>query len=129
MSADFHKLAKDAGNRLRAYILAYASGATAVFFLALAGTEVQPFTFQQKAMLLTALFLYVTTVALCLYELHIDARRFFYIAAQLKVAEDMQDWSKNERYKNLRLKLLYGSYFTVLLATLSALAFLTTKIA
>jgi hypothetical protein len=129
MSADFHKLAKDAGNRLRAYILAYASGATAVFFLALAGKEVQLFTLQEKAMLLTALFLYVATVALCLYELHIDARRFFYIAAQLKEAEDKQDWSKNERYKKLRLKLLYSSYVTVLLATLSALAFLTTKIA
>ena len=129
MSADFHKLAKDAGNKLRAYILAYASGATAVFFIALAGKDLQPFTLQQKAMVLTALFLYVATVALCLYELHIDARRFYYIAAQHDVAEDMQDWSKNKRYKNLRLRLIYGSYTTVILATLSALAFMTTKIA
>jgi hypothetical protein len=30
--AKFHALAKDAGNRLKAYILAYASGATGVFF-------------------------------------------------------------------------------------------------
>jgi hypothetical protein len=35
---NFHALAKDAGNRLKAYILAYASGATGVFFLSLAGS-------------------------------------------------------------------------------------------
>src|SRR6266850_6866407 len=110
MSADFHKLAKDAGNKLRAYILAYASGATGVFFLALAGKETQPFSCQQKAMLLASLFLYVVTVALCLYELHIDARRFFYVAAQLEISADKRDWSKNERYKSLRLWFLYGSY-------------------
>ncbi|WP_262360752.1 hypothetical protein [Vibrio cholerae] len=31
----YHGLAKDAGNRLRAYILSVSSGATGVFFLAL----------------------------------------------------------------------------------------------
>lgn len=31
----YHSLAKAAGNRLRAYILSVASGATAVFFLAI----------------------------------------------------------------------------------------------
>lgn len=129
MSADFHKLAKDAGNKLRAYILAYASGATAVFFIALTGKDLQPFTSLQKAMVLIALFLYVATVALCLYELHIDARRFYYIAAQHDLAQDKQDWSKNECYKNLRVRLIYYSYITVFLATLSALAFLTTKVA
>ncbi|HEX6157851.1 MAG TPA: hypothetical protein VFZ54_17630, partial [Burkholderiales bacterium] len=34
---DFYRWAKEAGNKLRAYILSYASGATAVFFLALTG--------------------------------------------------------------------------------------------
>jgi hypothetical protein len=48
---EFHKWAKDAGNKLRAYVLSYASGATAA--------------------------------ALCLVELHVDARRCFYIAKQL----------------------------------------------
>lgn len=128
MSVDFHKLAKDAGNKLRAYILGYSSGATAVFFLALAGKEVQPFPLPEKIMLLTALCLYVTTVGICLYELHIDARRFFYVATQLELQADTQDWSRNERYKRLRLKLIYGSYITALLATLSALAFLITRI-
>lgn len=128
MSVDFHKLAKDAGNRLRAYMLGYASGATAVFFLALAGKDVQPFALQEKIMLLSALCLYVSTVALCLYELHIDARRFFYVATQLELPKEMQDWSRNERYKRLRVKLIYGSYITALFATLLAVSFLITRI-
>lgn len=48
MTADFHKLAKDAGNTLRAYILSYASGATAVFFLALTGKDLQAFSAMEK---------------------------------------------------------------------------------
>ena len=36
---DFHKQAKDAGNKLRAYILSYSSAATGVFFLALTGRD------------------------------------------------------------------------------------------
>lgn len=80
MSADFHKLAKDAGNKLRAYVLTYCSAATGVFFLALAGKEAETFTCLQKSLLVSALVLFVLTVVMCLYELHIDARRFFYVA-------------------------------------------------
>jgi hypothetical protein len=38
-SAPQNRLAKEAGNALRAYILSYASGATAVFLLALMGAS------------------------------------------------------------------------------------------
>lgn len=57
MAEDFHKLAKDAGNKLRSYVLAYTSGATGVFFLALVGKNATDFTSLQKLLLLSALAL------------------------------------------------------------------------
>lgn len=39
----YHGLAKDAGNRLRSYILSVSSGATGVFFLALNQNREEPF--------------------------------------------------------------------------------------
>src|SRR5260221_4818765 len=89
-SDDFHKWAKDAGNKLRAYVLSYASGATAVFFLALTGKDVSAFSFHEKWLLIVALLLYVSTAVLCLYELNVDARRFFFVAKQLDLPETEQ---------------------------------------
>lgn len=125
---DFHKWAKDAGNKLRAYILSYASGATAVFFLALTGKDVQAFVPIEKVLLVTALLLYVVTAALCLVELHIDSRRFFMVAKQLELPEGERSWAKSEWYKKLRLRLIYGSYITATLATVTVVAFLVRKI-
>jgi len=39
-STKYHNLAKDAGNKLRAYILSVASGGTGIFFLALTKTDI-----------------------------------------------------------------------------------------
>lgn len=128
MAEDFHKLAKDAGNKLRSYVLAYTSGATGVFFLALVGKNATDFTSLQKLLLLSALALYVLTVILSLFELHIDARRFFNISAQLKKPETEQKWGKNKRYKTLRKRLLYWSYLTAGLATILVVAFLVLRI-
>lgn len=128
MSADFHKLAKDAGNQLKNYILTYASAATGVFFLTLAGKEALAFSPFQKTLLISGLLLYVVTVIFCLFELRVDARRFFYIAKQLEKPEIEQDWSENESYKKLRLRLIYGSYIAISLATLSVVIFLITAI-
>lgn len=128
MSADFHKLAKDAGNQLKNYILTYASAATGVFFLTLAGKESLTFSPFQKALLISGLLLYVFTVICCLVELRVDARRFFYIAKQLEKPKSEQDWSENEPYKKLRLLLIYSSYILVSLATLSVVIFLITAI-
>ena len=125
---NFHALAKDAGNRLRAYILAYASGATGVFFISLSGTDAGKYSLPQKVFLLIALIFFVATVALCLYELHIDARRFFNVAKQNALPKDQQEWGLNERYKCLRVALLYSSYFTVTLATLASVAFLIARV-
>ncbi len=44
----YHALAKDAGNRLKGYIVGYSSGATGVFFLALADASAT-FTTWQKS--------------------------------------------------------------------------------
>jgi hypothetical protein len=129
MSADFHKLAKDAGNRLRAYILTYASAATGVFFLALVGKDATDFSPLHKALLLSALVLYVVTVVVCLVELHIDARRFFYVASQIDKPDHERDWKPNELYKKIRLKLIYFSYITAGLATALMTVFLFVRIA
>ena len=125
---DFHKWAKDAGNKLRAYVLSYASGATAVFFLALTGKDLGAFSLAQKWLLVVALLLHVSTAILCLIELHIDSRRFFYIAKQLELPESQQAWAKNDRYKKLRLRLILGSYITATLATIAVIIYLTLRI-
>lgn len=127
MSTDFHKLAKDAGNRLRAYILTYASAATGVFFLALIGKDANDFSDLQKALLLSALVLYVTTVVICLLELHVDARRFFYIASQLGKPDQEQSWGAYNRLKKGRLFLIYVSYVTAGLATALVVLFLIAR--
>ena len=127
-AADFHRWAKDAGNKLRAYMLSYASGATAVFFLALTGKDVGSLSIGDKVLLCVALVLYVSTTVLCLVELQVDARRFFYLAKQYERPENQRDWSQNEPYKQLRLRLLYGSYWTAGLATVAMLVFLVKRI-
>lgn len=128
-AADFHRWAKDAGNKLRAYILSYASGATAVFFLTLTGEKAVSFTFVDKLLLCTGLVLYVGTTVCCLWELRVDAHRFFYLAKQYERPDDQRDWSLNQPYKDLRLRLIYASYWTAGLATLAMLVFLIKRIA
>src|SRR5688572_25389804 len=100
-SQEFHKWAKDAGNKLRAYVLSYASGATAVFFLALTGKDLQTFTPPEKTLLIAALLLFVATAVLCLYELKVDARRCFYVAKQLELPPPRQSWAENDAFKKL----------------------------
>jgi hypothetical protein len=126
---DFYTWAKDAGNKLRAYVLSYASGATAVFFLALTGKDLGTFSPQEKWLLVSALLLYVATAILCLLELNVDARRFFYIAKQLELPEGKQAWARNEKYKKLRLRLIFASYVTATLATIAVIVFLVLRIA
>ena len=109
----YHSLAKDAGNKLRAYILSMSTGATGVFFLALTKSDVSKFTQYEKWLLLCALIAFVTTVAICLYELRIDAKRFFDLAKELEKPQENQQWFLNEKYKKLRYKLIHSSYFTL----------------
>ncbi|TQV62359.1 MAG: hypothetical protein FNT29_09420 [Halothiobacillaceae bacterium] len=125
---NFHALAKDAGNRLKNYILGYASGATGVFFLALSGDNVGSYSLFQQFCLIVALVFFVATVALCLYELHIDARRFFNIAFQNSRPASERSWELNEHYKKLRVRLIYASYITVALGTIASVAFLVARV-
>jgi uncharacterized membrane protein len=123
---DLFNLAKDAGNKLRAYILSYSSAATGVFFLALTGRDVTIFTPPEKVLLLVALVLYVITALLCLLELRTDARRFFHIATQI---EQGGGFAENEHYRRQRLFLIYASYVTAGLATIAMVAFLVSRVA
>ena len=126
---EYFERAKDAGNSLRAYILSYASGATAVFFLALTGKDLPTFSVAEKTLLVVALLLYVATALLCLYELHVDARRFFFIAKQLELPEGERDsWKPSFVYRRLRLRLIYTSYAMAALATVAVMGFLILRI-
>lgn len=124
----YHGLAKDAGNRLKTYILGYASGAAGVFFLSLADTSAT-FTTWQKTFLIFALLFFVATTVICLYELHVDARRFFYVAKQLELPSDKQSWDRNDSFKSRRVRLIYSSHITVAIATLFAVLFLIARVA
>lgn len=114
--AKYHELAKDAGNRLRAYILSVSSGATGVFFLALTKSGGSELSATDKWLLSVALVSFVATVGLCLYELRVDAKRFFALAKELSKPESEQSWEQNEHYKSKRYWLIHGSYVTLAVA-------------
>ena len=109
----YHELAKDAGNRLRSYILSVSSGASGVFFLGLTAVGERAFSTLEKWLLVLALLAFVSTVGLCLYELRIDAKRFFALAKELGKPEGDQRWDENERYKSKRYWLIHASYVTL----------------
>ena len=109
----YHELAKDAGNRLRSYILSVSSGATGVFFLALTAGGERVLSASEKWLLVLALLAFVATVGLCLYELRIDAKRFFALAKELEKPEEIQRWEENEKYKSKRKRLINTSYATL----------------
>ena len=124
----YHKLAKDAGNRLGTYVLNYSSGATAVFFLALMQDNVARFTAPQKITLMLSLFFFFATVALRLFELHIDSKRSYDVAKQLEKPENQQDWSGKARLMSLRWNLILSAYATLAAATLLALLLMVLRL-
>jgi hypothetical protein len=128
-SAEFHKLAKDAGNRLKGYILAYSSAATGVFFLSLSGKEGIALSVTQKSLLIASLLFYVATVVISLVELKVDARRFFYVAKEMDRLKADQNWARNEHFKVVRRRLIFTSYWTAGAATACAVAYLVARIA
>ena len=97
----YHQLAKDAGNKLRAYILSISSGATGILFLFLVKSE-NNLNILDKCLLSVSLLCFVSTVCICLYELNIDARRFFLLAKELKKPEKEQSWETNKKFKKKR---------------------------
>ncbi|HHB1596579.1 TPA: hypothetical protein ACN976_004778 [Vibrio campbellii] len=123
----YHELAKDAGNRLRAYILSVSSGATGVFFLALT-KDSQKYSDLEKGLLSVALIGFVITVVLCLYELRVDAKRFFALTQELKKPKAEQCWKANDKYKTKRYWLIHGSYVTLGIAMATTSVFLVLRI-
>lgn len=125
---NFHALAKAAGNRLKGYVLSYASGATGVFFFSLANAQTGTYSRLQQGSLIAAIGLFVLTVAMCLYELHIDARRFFNIAVQNDRPTAEKSWDLNEKYKRARVKLIYASYISLSAGALASVVFLVSRV-
>lgn len=127
-SDTFYKLAKESGNKLRAYILSVSSGGSAVFFLVLTKPEVTSLTTIEKSLFITALVCFVLTVVLSLYELRIDAKRFFNVAKEIGKEEISQNWQKNEKYKRIRYWLIHSSYLTLGLGIFTTSILLIMKI-
>ncbi len=91
----YHQLAKDAGNKLKSYVFSLSSGATGVFFFLLIKNEGN-----FKYILSITLLFFVFTITLCLYELRIDAQRFFLLAKELEKEEKEQKWETNKKLKS-----------------------------
>ena len=124
----FYRLAKESGNKLRAYILSVSSGGTAVFFLVLTKPEIAHFTHTEKTLLIISLVCFVLTVILSLYELRIDAKRFFNIAKELKKDESSQNWQQNEKYKMIRYWLIHSTFLPLGLGIFATSILLILKI-
>ena len=124
----YHELAKDAGNRLRAYILSVSSGATGVFFLALTKTTKIQLSCTEKWLLSIALISFVLTVLFCLYELRIDAQRFFALAKEIDKPQSEQNWDQNNSFKLKRYWLIHLSYVTLGVAILATSIYLVLSI-
>ena len=109
----FHSLAKDAGNKLRAYILAVSSGSVGVFFLTLMNTKGHNIDSFEKWLLTGGLVSFVAVVCVSLYELRKDSNRFYHLAKALEESgpENEQSWEDNKKRKSNRLFLINTSYF------------------
>lgn len=129
MPDKFHDKSKEAGNKLKAYILSFSSVATGVFFFTLTGEDVSSFGAVEKTFLLGAMTFFAATVVLCLLELHIDSRRFFLYAKELEKPEGEQDKTQVRRLKRIRVRVIYASYSTVLMAFLLTFIYMLLRLA
>ncbi len=128
MIETFHDKSKQAGNKLKAYILSFSSVATGVFFFTLTGKDVESFILVEKCLLLGAMTFFALTVILCLVELHVDSKRFFHIAKQKESPEAEQNWEFVRRLKRLRVRIIYSSYITVITAFCITFAYMVIRI-
>lgn len=97
---------------------------TGVFFFLLTNTQIKDLDLFDKGLLIFSLVFFVLTIALCLIELRIDAKRFYYLAHEIQKPTPEQNWDKNKRYKELRFLLLHGTYWTLGLAVISLAIYL-----
>lgn len=129
MTDKFHDKAKDAGNKLKAYILSISSGATGVFFFSLTAKDISHLTPSDKSLLIGAMSLFALTAILCLIELHLDAKRFFNIASQLEKPAHEQNWTYNESIKTIRLVVIYASYFSIVTSFILTFMYMLNRLA
>lgn len=121
----FHDRAKDAGDRLAAYVLSISAGATGLFFVSLT-THALVASLMETILLSTAMLLYAATVLMGLWQLHVNARRYYEIARQKESSNPK--WDRNEKLKRLRLRLIFSSYATVSLGLIVTVAYLLLRI-
>lgn len=124
----YHQNAKDAGNRLSAFITNASMGAVAVYFVALT-QQPAGLSGVERLCLSAALLLFVGTAFLRLLELHLDARRFYAVAVELAKPEGRQDWTRADRLKTRRLSVIWWSYAGFSLAMLASVAFMLMRMA
>ncbi len=129
MPENFHDKAKETGNTLKSYILSFSSVATGVFFFRLTGEHVAQFSYLEKTLLILAMSFFAVTVLLCLIELHIDAKRFFLSAKEVKKPEQERDWAAIKRLKSFRVKLMFSSYGTIFIGFAFAFVYMVQRIA
>jgi H+/Cl- antiporter ClcA len=123
-SNNYHALAKDAGNKLRAYILAISSGSIAIIFNTLVNANQALHSKSEINLLLFSALFFLLTIALSLYELRIDAKRVYTLGMQHSLKEESRDWSENEKYKGRRLPIIYSGYLFLGLAVLCIFLFM-----
>ena len=124
-----HRLAKEAGNRLRAYILSFSSASVGIFFFTLTSKDVRLLSKCERILVGGALAFFVITVVLCLIELRVDAKRFFEVAKQLEKPEAERKWDLNSSYKKCRYWLIHISYVTAAAGILTTMAYLIMRLA
>jgi len=123
----YHQNAKNAGNRLPAYVTNSCIGAVAVFFLALVDHE-QTYSTLEKTMLIIALLGFVFATLARFLELHFDARRFYQLAMQTDSHEDDQDWAQYETFKKYRMTALWISYSLFAIGITASVVFLIARV-
>lgn len=123
----YHQNAKNAGNRLSAYVTNSCIGAVAVFFLALVDHE-QTYSTLEKTMLIIALLGFVFATLARFLELHFDARRFYQLAMQTGNHVDHQDWKLYETFKKYRMTALWISYALFAIGITASVVFLIARV-
>lgn len=123
----YHQNAKNAGNRLSAYVTNSCIGAVAVFFLALVDHE-QTYSNLEKTMLIVALLGFVFATLARFLELHFDARRFYQLAMQTGNHVNHQDWTLYETFKKYRMTALWISYALFAIGITASVVFLIARV-
>ena len=123
----YHQNAKNAGNRLSAYVTNSCIGAVAVFFLALVNHG-QNYNGLEKVMLIVALLAFVVATFLRFLELHFDAKRFYQLAIQNAKQEHEQDWTVADRFKRNRLNTIWLSYISFAIGVAASVVFLIARV-